>query len=178
MKRSDAQRPRMSGQTIATVVSLDDPDGEGKVLLELQTQEGRRVLAWAPVVTPMAGNGRGLWAMPEEGDEVLCGFLYGDPEHPYMLGALYNGKDKPPSTSYRERRWSSLVHPGFRMLDKEGEKGDFGAVVIEDHYGNRITLSNGKITVSSVCLVEFKAEMFSFSGSGWRRVMTPNNNPL
>ena len=31
-------------------------------------------------------------------DEVLIGFLFGDVNMPYVVGGLYNGKDKPPKT--------------------------------------------------------------------------------
>ena len=32
--------------------------------------------------------------MPQVGDEVLVGFEDGDLHKPYVLGALWNGKDK------------------------------------------------------------------------------------
>lgn len=47
----------------------------------------------ARMVTPFAGNQRGLVFLPEPGDEVLIGFEQGDPEHPLILGSLWNGKD-------------------------------------------------------------------------------------
>ena len=33
--------------------------------------------------------------LPEVGDEVLVAFAQGDLGHPYVLGGLYNGQDKP-----------------------------------------------------------------------------------
>ena len=45
----------------------------------------------------MAGNGRGLFLLPEVDDEVLVGFEHGRVEFPYVLGSLWNGKDKPPA---------------------------------------------------------------------------------
>ena len=44
----------------------------------------------------MAGDDRGTFFMPDVGDEVLVAFLAGDPQHPFVVGALWNGKDKPP----------------------------------------------------------------------------------
>jgi uncharacterized protein involved in type VI secretion and phage assembly len=43
----------------------------------------------------MAGNDRGTWFLPEVGDEVLVAFDHGDVQHPYVLGALWNGQDQP-----------------------------------------------------------------------------------
>jgi uncharacterized protein involved in type VI secretion and phage assembly len=47
------------------------------------------------VAAPGAGNERGALVMPEVGDEVLVAFDHGDPRLPYVVGGLYNGKDKP-----------------------------------------------------------------------------------
>jgi uncharacterized protein involved in type VI secretion and phage assembly len=44
----------------------------------------------------MTGNGRGFFTLPEVDDEVLLAFESGDPSRPIVLGALWNGKDKPP----------------------------------------------------------------------------------
>ena len=45
---------------------------------------------------PMAGKDRGFVLIPEVGDEVLVAFEREDLRFPYVLGALWNGKDKPP----------------------------------------------------------------------------------
>jgi len=52
---------------------------------------------WARIVTPMAGNERGVYFLPEVDDEVLVAFEHGRPEAPVIIGALWNGKDKPPA---------------------------------------------------------------------------------
>jgi uncharacterized protein involved in type VI secretion and phage assembly len=44
----------------------------------------------------MAGDNRGTFFLPEVGDEVLVSFDHGDITQPYVIGALWNGKDKPP----------------------------------------------------------------------------------
>ena len=45
---------------------------------------------WARVAAPMAGNGRGLYFLPEVEDEVLVLFERGD-AFPFVIGALWNG---------------------------------------------------------------------------------------
>lgn len=50
---------------------------------------------WARVALPGAGHERGVFFIPEVNDEVLVAFEQGDFNRPYILGGLYNGKDKP-----------------------------------------------------------------------------------
>lgn len=47
-------------------------------------------------------------------------------------------------------------------------------VVIEDSHGNTITLSNGKITIKSIGVLEMKAPVISLNG----RIVAPNNDPI
>jgi uncharacterized protein involved in type VI secretion and phage assembly len=44
----------------------------------------------------MGGPDRGYLTSPEVNDEVLVAFEHGDPTRPFVLGALWNGQDKPP----------------------------------------------------------------------------------
>lgn len=50
----------------------------------------------ARVVTPNAGNERGMYFMPEVGDEVAVMFERGDLNQPVIIGALYSEQDRPP----------------------------------------------------------------------------------
>jgi phage baseplate assembly protein V len=58
---------------------------------------------WARIATTMAGNDRGTFFMPEVGDEVLVAFEQGDFNHPYVVGFLWNGQDKPPADDINKR---------------------------------------------------------------------------
>ena len=51
---------------------------------------------FARLVSPFAGNQRGVVFVPEPGDEVLVDFAQGDPERAVVIGALWNGKDSCP----------------------------------------------------------------------------------
>jgi uncharacterized protein involved in type VI secretion and phage assembly len=169
---------RMEGLVIGTVRDVDDPDGQGRIALELAVQPGRSRTAWAPIASSMAGLDRGAWLLPEVGDEALVGFVNDDPEHPCVVGFLWNGQDKPPSTHPRERMLRSLNGHTIRFIDEEPANGSAGALVIEDAHGNIITLSNGKITVKAVALLQLDAPTITLSGPGWTRVVSPNNNPI
>ena len=48
---------------------------------------------------PMAGKERGAYFLPEVDDEVLVAFERGDMRFPYVVGSLWNGKDKAPASN-------------------------------------------------------------------------------
>ncbi|MEW5868204.1 MAG: phage baseplate assembly protein V [Chloroflexota bacterium] len=169
---------RVYGVVLGQVKDVNDPQGEGRVQVEFPWMGGKSDNTWAPVASLMAGNGRGAWFMPEVGDEVLVAFDHGDVKHPYVIGFLWSGKDNPPYEHVRERAIRSVNGHAIRLLDSTPEGGSLGAVVIEDAHGNRITLSNGKIKIQSVALLEIEAPVISLGGPGYRRVVTPSNNPI
>jgi uncharacterized protein involved in type VI secretion and phage assembly len=51
---------------------------------------------WARVVFPQWGTAHDA-PSADVGDEVLVGFIGGDPRAPVILGGLYNGVDEPPA---------------------------------------------------------------------------------
>ncbi|HEV7761701.1 MAG TPA: phage baseplate assembly protein V [Acidimicrobiales bacterium] len=90
---------RYFGVAFAVVTNNKDPDGLGRVKVKLPWMADAAESDWARVVTPMAGAARGFYFLPEVDDEVLVAFEHGNPESPYVLGALWNGKDKPPESN-------------------------------------------------------------------------------
>jgi phage baseplate assembly protein V len=94
-----AEAGRVYGVTVGVVTNNQDPDGLGRVKVRFPWLSEEDESHWARVVTPMAGNDRGLYLLPEVDDEVLVAFEHGRVELPYVLGALWNGKDKPPASN-------------------------------------------------------------------------------
>jgi uncharacterized protein involved in type VI secretion and phage assembly len=119
-------------------------------------------------VSPMAGKARGLYALPEVDDEVLVGFEHGRLDAPFVLGALWNGKDKPPESNSDgkndHRSLTSRSGHVIRLSDKSGEerieildKSGKNSVVV-DTKSNTVTVTGdtdvvvratkGKLTLS------------------------------
>jgi phage protein D len=87
------------GVVVGIVTNAKDPDGLARVKIKYPTISDQLESHWARLVTPMAGSGRGFEFIPEVNDEVLVAFEYDDINRPYILGSLWNGKDKPPEAS-------------------------------------------------------------------------------
>jgi phage protein D len=80
---------------VGLVTQNDDPDGLGRVRVKYPELGDETEGWWARIAAPGAGPDRGLMMTPLVGDEVLLAFEHGDVRKPYVLGALWNGKDKP-----------------------------------------------------------------------------------
>lgn len=85
-----------TGLMSAVVSDTHDPKKLGRVKVTLPWLSKEFTTGWARTVSPGGGAKRGLWAIPEVGDEVLVGFADGDFDHPYVLGGLHNAQDMPP----------------------------------------------------------------------------------
>ena len=116
------ERPQISGVVPAVVTNAKDPDQLGRVKIKLPWLADSYESWWARTVQPGAGKDRGAAILPEVGDEVLVAFAQGDLEHPYVLGGLYNGMDKP------HGGWAKNVDgtigpdraPRLRVADRHG----------------------------------------------------------
>lgn len=89
---------RIHDVVVGIVTNNKDPDGLGRVKVKLPWMpNGDEIESdWARITTPMAGPSMGLMILPEVNDEVLVAFEHGDTARAYVVGALWNGKDKPP----------------------------------------------------------------------------------
>jgi phage protein D/phage baseplate assembly protein gpV len=92
-------RSAMSMVVIGLVLDNHDPSGLGRVKINLPGLSENESGHWARLATPMAGGDRGVFFLPEMDDEVLVAFEQGDITKPYVLGALWNGQDKPPTSN-------------------------------------------------------------------------------
>jgi uncharacterized protein involved in type VI secretion and phage assembly len=80
---------------IGIVTQRQDSDKLGRIKVRYPVLDGRVESTWVRVACAAAGAGRGVMVLPEVDDEVVIAFEHGDIERPIVLGALFNGKDKP-----------------------------------------------------------------------------------
>lgn len=122
-KREDG---RVEGVALGIVTNNKDDKGLGRIKVRYPWREDNHDSYWARPAMPGAGKDRGFFWIPEVGDEVLLAFDKGKIEHPYYLGSLWNGKDKPPANNDDGEDNTRLVKTRsgheFRLFDKSGKE--------------------------------------------------------
>lgn len=117
---------RIYGVVIGIVTNNQDPDKLGRVRVKFPWLSDADESYWARVATPMAGKDRGLYYLPEVDDEVLVVFEHGDVRFPYVLGALWNGKDTPPADNGDGKNNLRVIKSRsghvIRLNDEEGKE--------------------------------------------------------
>lgn len=139
---------RIYGVVVGVVSDNQDPQDLGRVKAKLPWLAADAETHWARIAVPMAGNDRGLFYLPEVGDEVLIAFEHGDVRFPYVLGALWNGKDAPPGKGNDKRVIKSRSGMTITLDDTAGGE----QIVIADKDGNDqvvIDAANKKISLQS-----------------------------
>jgi type VI secretion system secreted protein VgrG len=107
-------RPYITGAHTAVVTGTGAPthtDRDHRIKVQFPWQRGSRSAStlahpsgqdnapgsaslgtWVRVLTPDAGSNWGAVFVPRVGQEVIVGYLEGDPDRPVVLGAVYNGQ--------------------------------------------------------------------------------------
>jgi uncharacterized protein involved in type VI secretion and phage assembly len=138
-----------SGKTYGVVVGVvsntKDEEGLGRVKVDLPWRgEGGDESHWARVATLMAGNDRGTFIIPDVGDEVLVAFEHGDIGHPYVIGALWNGVDKPPESNLDGKNNIRKIRSrsGHEIIFEDNSEQKTERVEIRTNAGHRILLDD------------------------------------
>jgi uncharacterized protein involved in type VI secretion and phage assembly len=158
---------------VYTATVLDNRDREGLARVFVRVPGVADAGIWARIATMMAGENRGTLFIPDVDNEVLVAFERGDLRQPYVIGALWNGKDKPPvsgadaATTKMIRSRSGVT---FRIDDKAASlvietpagqritlQDGPGSVRVEDQNGNSVTLATSGITVTASAAVTVNA---------------------
>jgi uncharacterized protein involved in type VI secretion and phage assembly len=157
-RKASAAISGISGLQIAVVTDLVDPEGEHRVSLNFPLMTDSTDDVWARIASFDSGQERGAFFRPEIGDEVIVGFLNGDPRHPVVLGSLYSSA-KPPNVEadndnyvrgiytkqgikleFNDEKESFTVEtPGGKKIRMDDEEGK---IIIEDENGNQIVLDS------------------------------------
>jgi len=149
---------RYFGVVTGLVTDVSDPEGLGRIRVELTYLEEGNQSAWARLATSLAGDDRGGWFLPEVGDEALVAFEMGDVNRPFVLGFLWNGDGAPPETDTLKRILKTVSGHKITFDDNSGSE----TILIEDSSGkNKITLDTNGISIETTGDFKIKAKTFS-----------------
>lgn len=150
----EAMASRIQGVVVGVVTNNEDPDFMGRVKLKFPWLSDADESYWARIATPMAGEKCGVYFLPEVGDEVLVIFEHGDVRFPYVIGALWNGKEAPPEKNENGKNDIRLIKSRsgheIRLNDEDGkekieimDKSGKNSIIF-DTAENRITITADK----------------------------------
>lgn len=92
------------GLMTGKVVNNYDQDHLGMVQVEVAAyKEGLNASGWIRVAAPMAGKEKGMYFLPEVGDEVLIGFINNNVNFPCVIGCLWSNKETYPAEAVTEK---------------------------------------------------------------------------
>jgi uncharacterized protein involved in type VI secretion and phage assembly len=131
----------VKGVAIALVTKNDDDEKLCRVKVSYPWHEKSTESYWARLSVPMAGDDRGVVMIPEVGDEVLVAFEREDLRFPYVLGGLWNGKDKPPVTNDDGKNDKRIVQSRDKHYLLFNDNASDGAVILTHKKGRRIAFT-------------------------------------
>jgi len=143
---------RIYGVVVGIVTNNKDPDGMGRVKVKFPWLSDQDESWWARIATMMAGSGRGSYFLPEVNDEVMIAFEHGDVRFPYVLGALWNGQDSPPTTnSDGQNNIRVIKSRSGHIVRLDDTNGNEKIEVIDKTGSNSITIqsSDNSITITA-----------------------------
>lgn len=134
------------GVAVGLVTENNDTEGLCRVKVSYPWHDKPGESYWARLAMPMAGNDRGLVLIPEVGDEVLVAFERGDLRFPYVVGALWNGKNQPPYTNNdgKNDKRGLRSRKKHHLLFDDGEQG---VVELAHEKGRKITFDDQGFSV-------------------------------
>jgi uncharacterized protein involved in type VI secretion and phage assembly len=154
------QSGRMYGVAVGLVTNNKDPDDLGRVRMKFPWLSDDHESNWARVATVMAGPNRGAYFLPEVDDEVLVAFEHGDVRFPYVLGAMWNGQDKPPANNSDGKNNIRVMHSRSGHLIRLDDSDGSEKIEIIDKTGNNsltIESSNNNITLTCTGKIKLQA---------------------
>jgi uncharacterized protein involved in type VI secretion and phage assembly len=183
---ADVREPGLvRGVSVAVVSQNQDPDGLGRVKVKFPWRENPDESHWARIAVPMAGPNRGIWFLPEVGDEVLVVCDAERVEFPYVVGCLWNGHDTPPETNADGRNDLRMIRSrsGHEIVFDDGARGridihltdgtrtvrlDPDGVEIRDNAGNRIAIAStsGAISITSKLSLSIESGTIDIKAKG------------
>ncbi len=135
-------KPLIHGLQTAKVVDESDPgdteeiwpDKYGRVRCRFPWDREGKSACWVRVTQQRAGKSWGFIWIPRVGDEVVISYVDGDPDHPLIVGSLYNS-DNPVPYALPDNK---TQHGIKTMSSPRGGSENYNEFFIEDKKGEEL----------------------------------------
>jgi type VI secretion system secreted protein VgrG len=143
-----------------------DPKGLGRVRVKFHWMNGTEKTPWIRVTSPHGGGGKGMFFIPEVGEEVIVGFEGDSPTKPYIIGTVYHGKASNAYSNGGNDVKALQTRSGNKVIMNDAD----GSVFVEDKDGNSMLIdgagnvtikSNKTVTIDATELITFKTKKIS-----------------
>jgi uncharacterized protein involved in type VI secretion and phage assembly len=160
IRKAQERNDRVYEAVVGVVTDNKDPDKLARVKVRYPPLPGQETSGWATICAFGAGDERGWFFLPEVDDEVVLMFEHGDINRPVVIGAVWNGKDKPADTNAgaNERR---------TIVSRAGSKITF------DDDGGTVSITDGGGTATLTISTE---NSITIETSGDIGVLAPNGD--
>jgi len=101
----------------APIADEIDVDKDGCILLKFYWDRKKDLSRRVRVAQFWSGATRGAWFCPRIGDEVLVAYEDGDPDRPMVVGSVYNGENKVPTTLPDKKTHSGILTKSSKSSD-------------------------------------------------------------
>lgn len=130
----------------AVVTDTNDPEGMGRIRVRFFWQTSKDQSPWLRVITPYAGSNKGVFFIPELGEEVLVGFENSNAQKPFVIGSHFTGKKKPDDWKSDKNLKKAIRTKSGHTIEFNDEDGKEEIVIYDKGHVNTITLSShGKV---------------------------------
>lgn len=119
---------RLPGAAVGIVTRLDDPEQQGRVMVEIPWLGDGIQSNWCRMRVAQGGYSRGNFIRPEVGDEVLVMFEQGEINQPWIVGVLWNGKDGIPGPGNPDGKNDDKFfqsRSAHQMIFNDGDDGGY-----------------------------------------------------
>lgn len=167
--------PGLEGLHTGVVTKLpEDPSSAYRIQIQLPWMDGSQQEVWARLSTMYATSSAGCFFLPEEGDEVLIGFIDHNPNYPVIVGSIYGNKHQPPFDYEAENTKKALVSKSQLTIEFDDDKkvitlhtpgenkieiSDEGkSITLSDQNKNELVMDNNGIALTSAKDIKLTAK--------------------
>ena len=139
--------PSVHGLQIGIVSKLESDNDDERILVQIPHLKDGEDAVWARCARMDAGKGRGWVFRPEIGDEVILGFINGDPRQAIILGAMHSVKNVSPIKAEDDNHHKGYISREQLKVLFDDEKKIISiltpdATIILDDDAKKLTIKN------------------------------------